>query len=210
MTHSVPPAFRRFTEFLAANPSPTEVVEGRFYMVPCATLEGVRWGHGVKCKHVPLLGTVHEDKDIIGFYPWHIHVDTRFLATTDHVLTVTRDAITEIRDDQRLLATPLCLTGTSLWSRDIDHSDPTKWTIADLSVRKLRARRSEPAEWPERRFQRELEDAYADASAVCGICPHRQIPLSAGRDMGNGVRQCAGHGLCWDREGRMVRQEVTQ
>lgn len=55
----------------------------------------------------------------------------------------------------------------------------------------------------------QLTDAYADASAACGVCPHRQIPLSAGRDMGNGVRQCPGHGLCWDREGRLVRREVV-
>lgn len=28
-THPMPPALRRFAEFLAANPSPAEVVEGR-------------------------------------------------------------------------------------------------------------------------------------------------------------------------------------
>ena len=113
-----------------------------------------------------------------------------------------------IRDDQRLLGQPLCLSARE---NDYIHGDviPSKWANANLSLRKLRARRSEPTEWPERRFQSELEDAYADTSAACGICPHQRIPLSAGRDMGNGVRQCPGHGLCWDREGRMVREGVA-
>jgi hypothetical protein len=199
----MPPALRRFAEFLAANPSPAEVVEGRLYWLPCATLKGERWRHGT-CKHVPLLGTVHEDGNIIGFQPWHIHVDTRFLTITHSLFFDTR-----IRDDQRILSAPLCLGESIPFDGDTDYLIPSRWIKSVLGLRKLMARRSEPAEWPERHFQRELEDAYADTSAACGICPHKQIPLSAGRDMGNGVRQCPGHGLCWDREGRMVREGVA-
>jgi nitrite reductase/ring-hydroxylating ferredoxin subunit len=204
MTYAIPPALRRFAEFLAANPSPAEVVEGQFYWVPCATLKGERWRYNVRCRHIPLLGPVHEDQAIIGFQLWHIHADTRFL-------TVTNDS--HFLNDQRLLGAPLCLQEPNYLAGFNEHFRdtliPSRWVNADLSVRKLRARRSEPVEWPERHFQRELEDAYADASAACGICPHKQIPLFAGRDMGNGVRQCPGHGLCWDREGRMVREQVT-
>jgi hypothetical protein len=202
----MPPALRRFAEFLAANPSPAEVVEGQFYRVPCATLEGERWRHG-KCKHIPLLGTVHEDLDLIGFPYWHVHVDTRFLAIGNSLHFVSQNSIQTIRGDQRLLGQPLCLSARE----NGIHGDviTSKWAEADLSLRKLKARRSEPGEWPSRCFQRELEDAYADTSAACGICPHQRIPLSAGRDMGNGVRQCAGHGLCWDHEGRMAREGVT-
>jgi hypothetical protein len=212
-THPIPPALRRFAEFLAANPSPAEVVEGQFYMVPCATLDGVQWRYNVKCRHIPLLGTVHEDQAVIGFHPWHVHVDTRFLTITNDSHFLTKDGITRYRDDQRLLGSPLCLQEPNYLAGFNEHFRdtliPSRWADADLSLRRLKAKRSEPAQWPERRFQRELEDAYADASAACGICPHKQIPLSAGRDMGNGVRQCAGHGLCWDREGRMVREGLT-
>jgi hypothetical protein len=112
-----------------------------------------------------------------------------------------------IRGNQRILAAPLCLEEQDFPG---DPLTPSKWIDADLSLRRLMARRREPAEWPGRPFQQDLEDAYAHTSAACGTCPHREIPLSAGRYMGNGVRQCAGHGLCWDREGRMVRQEVAQ
>jgi hypothetical protein len=200
----MPPALRRFAEFLAANPSPAEVVMGQLYWVPCATLEGKRWRHeyGIRQKHIPLLGTVHQDKDI-GFHPWHIHVDTRFLTITPSLHPVTR-----IRDDQRILGAPLCLGESIPCDGDTDYLIPSSWINSVLSLRKLIARRT-PAEWPERRFQRKLENAYADTSAACGICPHRQIPLSAGRDIGHGVRQCPGHGLCWDREGCMVREGVT-
>ncbi|MEY3462448.1 MAG: hypothetical protein RLZZ468_226 [Cyanobacteriota bacterium] len=206
MAHAMPPALRRFDEFLAANPSPTDVVAGRFYWVPCATHpDGKRWpdfrheGGGV-IAHVPLIGTVHEDRDIVGFTPWHIHVDTRFITIPSHQYPGDQESA-----DATALARPLSLT--AYW-------DPDKtlhWAAAVLSLRRIRARRSEPPEWSSRlvRWIPALEDAYADASAACGVCPHRQIPLSAGRDMGNGVRQCPGHGLCWDGEGRLVRRGVA-
>jgi hypothetical protein len=203
MVHVMPPALRRFADFLATNPSPVDVVAGKFYWVPCAThSSGKKWrgfrDGTSRSRHVPLVGTVHEDREMIKFDAWHIHVDTRFLSIPQ-------------RSDQRIqqeynllaLATPLSLTDA--W---LDADKPSDWGDAVLSLRRLRARRAEPPVWDElTRWTRPLEDAYADASAACGTCPHKQIPLSAGRDMGNGVRQCPGHGLCWDREGRLVRME---
>lgn len=201
MAHAMPPALRRFAEFLSANPSPTDVVAGRFYWVPCATHPMWLWpDRRARIKHVPLVGTVHEDRDIIGFNPWHIHVDTRFIPICEHEHPDSQELA-----DNTALGLPLSLTM---------HWDPDQtlhWANAVLSLRRLKARRSEPPGWSSRlaRWIPALEDAYADASAACGVCPHRQIPLSAGRDMGNGVRQCPGHGLCWDREGRLVRREVV-
>ena len=201
-THTMPPALRRFAEFLAANPSPADVVAGRFYWVPCATHpRSHRWpditGTDSKITHIPLVGTVHEDRDIIGFHPWHIHVDTRFI-------TIPRHPYDQESADTDALGRPLSLT--SYWDSD----EPLHWAEVTLSLRRMKARRSEPPEWSSRiaRWIPALEDAYSDASAACGVCPHRQIPLAAGRDMGNGVRQCPGHGLCWDREGRLVRRSA--
>ena len=194
----MPPALRRFAEFLAANPSPTDVVAGKFYRVPCATHpDGKTWRFGVK--HVPLLGTVHEDSDIVGFRPWHIHTDTRFLSFQNcSPLPFAGPAL-------RALSTPLTLT--DYWSDDVIL---TRWAFANLSMRLMKARRADPPEWLTgiAHWMPDLESSYASASAGCGVCPHRQIPLSAGRNMGNGVRQCPGHGLCWDREGRIVRKEA--
>jgi len=198
--HTMPPALRRFVEFLAANPSPVDVVAGRFYWVPCATHpRGRKWPDttGISgIAHVPLIGTVHEDREIIRFHSWHIHVDARFITIPEHRYLDGQEAA-----DTTALGRPLSLT--SPWDSD----EPLHWAEVMLSLRRLRARRSEPPEWSDRlaRWIPALEDAYADASAACGVCPHRQIPLSAGRDMGDGVRQCPGHGLCWDREGRLRR-----
>jgi hypothetical protein len=190
--HTMPPALQRFADLLAANPSPTEVVAGKYYKVPCAiTPAGHTW---TGLKRVPLLGTVHEDRDVIDFQAWHIHVDTRFLPG-------------HLDGNYMLFARPLSLTSTWPYNRDI--LDPL--ADSELAVRRFRAFRSEPPEWPPgiAPWKPALEDLYADASASCGVCPHRQVPLTAGRQMGDGVRQCPGHGLCWDRAGRLVRQEVA-
>jgi hypothetical protein len=184
--HIMPPALQRFADFLAANPSPTEVMAGKYYKVPCAiTPPGRTW---VGLKRLPLLGTVHEDRDVIGFQAWHIHIDSRFLPDS-------------FGEGHGLLTRPLSLTIMN------NVLDPL--VDAALGVLRFRAFRAEPPEWPQASWTRVLEDLHADASAACGVCPHRRIPLTAGRDMGDGVRQCPGHGLCWDREGRLVRQEVT-
>ena len=188
----MPPALQRFVDFLAVNPSPTEVVAGRYYKVPCAiTPSGHKW---LGLKRLPLLGTVHEDRSVTGFWAWHIHIDSRFLP--DY-----------FGEGYGLLARPLSLT--SNWPFEDDRLDPLADAV--LEVLRFRAFRSEPPELPPgiAPWKPALEDLYADASAACGVCPHRQIPLTAGRQMGDGVRQCPGHGLCWDREGRLVRQEVA-
>ena len=204
MAHAMPPALRRFAEFLAAHPSPTDVVAGRFYWVPCATHpHGKKWRN--KWLHIPLLGTVHEDRDIINFKPWHIHIDTRFLT-----IPQAEDDTEQQRINLQALATPLSLTDEAFGRADHVAFWGHSWDNSFLSLRRLKARRAESLEWDVKPFWLwDLEEAYRDASAACGVCPHRQIPLSAGRGKGKGVRQCPGHGLCWDREGRLVRREVV-
>ncbi len=186
----MPPALQRFADFLAANPSPTEVVTGKYYKVPCAiTPAGHKW---VGLKRLPLLGTVHEDRSVTGFWAWHIHIDSRFLPDS-------------FGEGHGLLTRPLSLTSNFPFEGEM--LDPLADAVLD--VLRCRAFRAEPPKWQRASWLPALEDLYADASAACGVCPHRQIPLTAGRQMGDGVRQCPGHGLCWDRDGRLVRQEVA-
>ncbi len=186
-SHAMPTELQRFVDFLAANPSPVNVVAGKYYSVPCA-----EWPFKTKNYHpqfVPLLGTVHEDRDIIKFNPWHIHVDTRFVTIQPN------------QEETRALARPFCLTST-FSSNDMLFKEAS----ANLAVRRMKARRANPPEWQRNlSWLLALESAYANANAACGVCPHRQIPLSAGRDMGGGVTQCPGHGLCWDRNGKLVK-----
>jgi len=202
-TYKMPPELQRYVDFLAANPSPTNVVAGKYYMVPCANYTA----DSCHPLWVPLLGTVHEDKEAIGFKAWHVHTDTRFLR-----LKQRDNPIDQQQENNIALSRPLSLTDPYclIYEREM----PVSVAYAPLEMRKKQARRTQSLEWKldktaywrnGKNWLLVLEDTYANANAACGVCPHRQIPLSAGRDMGNGVRQCPGHGLCWDRDGRMVR-----
>jgi nitrite reductase/ring-hydroxylating ferredoxin subunit len=199
----MPIELQRYVDFLAANPSPTDVVAGKCYMVPCANYTAdschPRW--------VPLVGTVHEDRDAIGFKAWHVHVDTRFLTVKK-----CNNPIDQEEENLSALGRPLSLTCPRVCNYDSEVLLSS--AHAPLKVRRMQARRAESLEWKfndltdwrnGKNWLITLEDTYANAFPACGVCPHRQIPLSAGRDMGKGVRQCPGHGLCWDRDGRMVR-----
>jgi hypothetical protein len=196
----MPPGLEWIADFMAANPSPEDTEEGKFYMVPC--IEWRDWD--IKKRFgadgiVPLIGTVHEDRDIIGFKPWHIHVDTRFL-----LLTLKN----RYNSDPALaLGAPVCLTG-DMWGQEVFWNKPIPLLHnAKLLMRRKKCVRSQPAAWPSWKFTDPLEDAYANHCAANGTCPHRGLPLSGGREMGNGVRQCSGHGLCWGADGRMVRRQ---
>lgn len=182
----IPAEFQRFVDFLSQNPSPSNVVPRGTYQVPCASLPGERWGG---LEYVPLLGTLHEDAEIIGFPAWHIHVDTRFIPEKESWIA-----------NFYGIDTPF----------PVAYSDgaPRIGATATLSVLPLVAQRAQPMEFPLNvaGWQILLEERYKDCRVSGGLCPHRQIPLLAGRDVGNGVRQCPGHGLCWDSSGKIHRR----
>ena len=76
---NIPADLERFADFMAAHSSPEGCVTGRFYKVPCISHPYLKyicrnWGN-----LAPLIGTLHQDIEHIGFDPWHIHLDTRFL-----------------------------------------------------------------------------------------------------------------------------------
>lgn len=187
-----PHNLERFATFMAANPSPVNCEAGKFYNVPCLSHHYTTraskykgWG-----KWTPLIGPVHEDKEIASFPIWHIHVDTRFLAF--------RGIYKEIPG--RLLGAPVCFDD----SRRSDFFNIRQDAI--LEVRRLKCRQSEPPPFPDGvHWRRAMEDAHAHCRVTNGLCPHRGIPLACGREIAPGVRQCPGHGLAWDSDGQMVR-----
>lgn len=183
----LPLPLQRFADFMLSNPSPQSVEPGRFYRVPCVKLPSSDVHHFWGNNPLPLLGTVHEDREITGFKAWHIHVDTRFMTVPDPA----GDA----------LGKPLSLT----WHFEPDFPLPTYVNAPLLLTRKM-ARRPEAPLFPVERAKwlDDMELACKDKRVSNGTCPHRGLPLAAGRDLGNGVTQCPGHGLCWNREGRMV------
>jgi hypothetical protein len=192
---SVPANLQRFADFMAAHSSPEGCIAGRRYMVPCISHLRLKeslfsWG-----KWIPLIGSLHQDIEHIGFEPWHIHVDTRFLTLSENGYD----------SESRALGRVLTLSYTSSWR--VLHSE-YYLDIADnavLELRRLQCCRPVPPVFPEAKWASTLQKAHAGCRIVDGLCPHRGIPIACGRHVGPGVRQCPGHGLAWDDDGRQVQ-----
>jgi len=182
-----------------------EVVVGRTYLVNTVeTLKGSVWG----AHRAPILGTLHEDRDVIGFLPDHIHVDWRFVshAKYEHVaknVQLQKDA--QNLPGFTLLSLPLSVNYTLANEYRTGDKQPER--------RALECKRLFDV-WPETvPWMADLERAYQAKRAMVGrngcrdICPHRGISLvGAPEDPGiPGSRVCPGHGLCFDRETGVLR-----
>jgi hypothetical protein len=142
-----------------------------------------------------LIGTLHQDIEHVGFEPWHIHVDTRFLTLSDN----------GCYSESRALGRPVTLSGSSEWKGLYDERYSDIAGNAVLGLRRLKCRRPVPPAFPEAKWASALQEAHAGCRIVDGLCPHRGIPIACGRHVGPGVRQCPGHGLAWDDDGRQLR-----
>lgn len=196
-----PTNLQRFADFMAANPSPENCVAGRFYLVPCISYPGLQTQYETQwAEWIPLIGSLHEDSEHIGFTPWHIHVDTRFL-------TISAFGASELfreRNELHALARPVSISVPQGWSNS--HYAALQEN-ALLEMKRKRCRRSDPPAWPSNaQWMGSLQAAYAGSRVTNGLCPHRGIPVACGKELSPGVRQCPGHGLAWDEAGCMVVQ----
>jgi hypothetical protein len=169
-------------------------VAGRFYRVPCISHPKLKGGRPSWKDWIPLIGPLHEDQEHVGFSPWHIHVDTRFL-------TLPPEGFYE---ESRALGGPVCLSGHSAWNGCWDGLFLDIASNALLELRRLQCRRPVPPVFPEASWAGALQKAHAGCRIVDGLCPHRGIQIACGRHLAPGVRQCPGHGLAWDEDGRQV------
>lgn len=139
----------------------------------------------------PTLGPEHEDREILEFPPWHIHIDPRFVPNS--------------RFKPELLISPLNLSRTE--------RDPYPPLTHERRI--VRCCRTMPG-WPwnapipyfkGHTMWKRLEDEYAGARLKsCKVCPHRGIPLSS-MEPQDGVLTCPGHGLRWDAQtGEIVKR----
>jgi hypothetical protein len=189
---SIPTNLQRFADFMAAHSSPEGCIAGRRYMVPCISHPRLRrklfgWGNWI-----PLIGSLHEDQEHVGFNPFHIHVDTRFITIDFYA-------------EPRALAQPVSLSdgGRSNGVHDDHYLEIA--SNAALELRRLQCRRPVPPVFPQAKWAGKLQKAHAGCRVVDGLCPHRGIPIACGRYLAPGVRQCPGHGLAWDGDGRQVQ-----
>jgi hypothetical protein len=190
---NIPANLQRFADFMAAHSSPEDCVAGRRYMVPCISHPKLKGERSTWRDWIPLIGPLHEDQEHVGFKPWHIHVDTRFLTFP----------FEDFYEESRALASPVCLSG-----RDDQHLYGYFLDIASnatLELRRMQCRRPVPPAFLETKWASALQAAHANCRIVDGLCPHRRIPIACGRHLAPGVRQCPGHGLAWDDDGRQVR-----
>jgi hypothetical protein len=192
---NIPADLQRFADFMATHSSPESCIAGRRYMVPCISHPRLSrkllgWG-----KWIPLIGPLHEDQEHVGFKPWHIHVDTRFITLNSQ----------DFCSESRALAQPVCFSDGGTWVGAHDDLYLDIASNAVLELRRLQCRRPVPPVFPKTRWAKGLQKAYAGCRIVDGLCPHRGIPISCGRYVAPGVRQCPGHGLGWDDDGRQVR-----
>lgn len=196
-----PTNLQHFADFMAANPSPENCVAGRFYLVPCISHPRLQVQYNTQwAEWIPLIGSLHEDSEHIGFTPWHIHVDTRFLT----ISVAGSSEFFRKRNERRALATPVALLVPQIWN-SIHFADLQENAL--LEMKRKRCRRADPPAWLSgAQWMGSLQAAYAGSRVTNGLCPHRGIPVACGKELSSGVRQCPGHGLVWDKAGYMVAQ----
>lgn len=157
---------------------------GRSYPV-----QAVRVRDWVNCFSgwLPVMGPQHEDGEIIGF-PWqHFHIDWRFASARALKAQIAHHPR---GSDAFVLTTPIMV-----WDRE-----GTQIVMQGPVARRMTYKRKMPAFprpplvracWPE-----QLQAKFACARLIDGRCPHRGIPVSAMRRVGD-VLECPGHGLRW-------------
>jgi hypothetical protein len=175
--------------FLAANPSPVDVEVGKFYQVPCIRRSNREHPRvDSEADWIPVIGPVHDDKELIGFAPLHLHRDTRFAFDTPFTFARS-DALARLGRVESL-------------------EEDLRWRFRYECAMKRRKCCRATDVWTPVKFTRPLEEAHRRCRiGPDGLCPHRGIPLALGARLQDGSMVCAGHGLRWSAEGHLLPLE---
>ena len=142
---------------------------------------------------IPLIGTEHEDAEIIGFPHSHWHIDWRFATEGFY---------------GRSLSWELTPHGT-VFTRQSARNDPN--FHGDIRRKRMKCKRPMP-EFPGETLVKwlpKLEQLFENRTMTNMICPHRGMPLT-GCPVKDGVVVCPGHGLAWNIEnGRLAKRCAT-
>lgn len=170
-----------------------ELVIGRFYSVP--TVYGPLGG---QVGRWPVLGPLHDDRDVIGFEWEHYHYDWRFFSPTawDYVIRWATNSSGEFKPHGLVMS---------------DRPDiPCPIRVGPVIYRRRKCYRlmpEFPREFAAKGWLKRLEAAYANQTLKPGlICPHRGASLR-GLPVVDGCITCPLHGLRWDvATGRLVAE----
>jgi hypothetical protein len=174
---------------------------GQTYFVNVATTRKDSAGLGAS---FPVLGDAHDDADFIPVFPdqvWHFHVDWRFIPTSLYAQVVKmclqvygHDAAQYREYGPFDPATPNLQLAVVLPASAI--VSVQRWP---LPCARQQLKWEAYPDWLPR-----LEMAFKDKKVECNTCPHRGISLVGAPTDEHGNRICAGHGLKWNRSGRLV------
>jgi hypothetical protein len=146
---------------------------GKFYRIPT-----VKVMYNFVFSIWPVLGTWHEDAEMINFPDYHYHFDARFLTE--------RQA--EVVDDNAIRP------GEGVFKNVV------LYEASEIVVRLRKCRRIY-AKYPAARvpWMGALEAEYGRNVLKSAVCPHRRTPLD-GLQVENGCVTCPLHGLLWNCE----------
>lgn len=184
-------------------------VGGR-YLVRTGIADGGTIWTRQRLRLVPLLGPVHEDREIINFPDYHFHIDWRFVKPRvfeamirEQEVSIGFDATQkhypprlQMYEPAHLLMAMAAVAGGNI-KRDVHRYRP-------MTLYR------EHAVFPDRvRWLGSLEAKYASAKLRPNlVCPHRGISCAGVTCSGDGLKVvCPGHGLAWNREtGELIRR----
>lgn len=184
-----------------------EPVIGRTYLVPC--VQGS--SQFVRNPWFPVLGTAHEDREIIGFPDVHFHYDFRFISEYQANLLMTGSNRSHLLGTLEMSALIPALMNAVFLAKE----GPTPVLKPKKCVRALSVF---PSTVPEKSggqgkpiaFIQKLEEAYQSARVDCGKCPHRGMDLRGVPADAEGRKVCPLHGLRWDQEGKLAPRVLRQ
>lgn len=165
----------------------SEPVVGRFYLVPC--VRGVWYG---RMGNWPVLLPFHEDRAVIGFEPWHYHLDRRFLPNLMFADTGILPVLTPAGRMNRspLQVSPKC--NPDGLPPPVERRRKCRRRIGLLGYDNVRWAPALRADYREDRLRPGM------------ICPHKGVCLAT-MPVIDGVVECPAHGLRWDvATGRLV------
>lgn len=164
-----------------------EPVVGQFYLVP--TVVGIYFD--LTPRPWPVLLPFHDDKEILGFAPWHYHPDPRFIPETVwRSLDFTNKWYGRSANE--------CIAGSPLQTHERLNPEGLPRPV---ERRRKCIRHMPDRSWMSRvHFAKKLQAAYRDASLAPGmVCPHKGVCLKS-MPIVDGVVTCPAHGLQWNVE----------
>lgn len=156
----------------------SELIIGKYYLVPCVGLPGMPANLSV----CPVVGPLHEDAEFINFPHRHFHPDRRFVSDGWFKFYQWRDPKG---------------SWSPVYAFDIEGRDTG---MVPLGRRRMKMRREVGSFRVDSPWLRKLERAYCKETLREGhICPHRGISCRGVVAENDGV-VCPGHGLKWNTE----------